>query len=98
MLLRRLEVFFVILLAVTVVFHGFKYTDWYSRLNHERQRNDITHQKHENPVAKPIPFYKTPLLLGYGSIKGRGQFHRTQIQVVGRRRRRGRKDQWDSDN
>lgn len=87
MLLRRIYVFFIVLLVVTALFHLLKRLDENSRMSQAKRIHNLSEPK--------SPLLKTPIILGYGTIKGRGMFHRTQEQIVGRRRGRSRVDSWD---
>jgi hypothetical protein len=83
MLLRRLYVFFIVLLVVSAVFHLMK------RLNTVPRQAGPIKALYKTPVLLgygPIQ----------GVVKGQGRFHRTQVQV-GRRRGRSRKKSLDSD-
>jgi hypothetical protein len=87
MLLRRLYVFFIVLLVITTSFHLLKRLDEHSRMSRAKQLVNQTHAT--IPSVQPYP-QKTLIMLGYGTIKGRGSFRRTQVQIVGRRRSRSR--------
>lgn len=80
MLLRRLYVFFIVLLLVSVGFHMMK-------------RMDVAPRAYPNrPLYNtPVLLGYGPI---QGIVKGQGRFHHTQAQV-GRRRGRGRRDPWD---
>lgn len=66
MLLRRLEVFFIILLLVTTGYHLMK-------------RQDKARQGVLLELKPRLPLLRTPVLLGFGPIhQGRGQGRKSQ--------------------
>lgn len=83
MLLRRLEVFFIVLFMVTAVYHIMKRMDVIKCL--EKPSNEILQE-----IKPHLPPLRTPILLGFGPIRqeDRGVY---RSQGGGRRGSRGRR-------